>query len=153
MVRRLVLLVTVLVGGVFLACGSSDEETSSSGPSAAETAAQSAPAQTQPPASQPSAPSSTEGPVVEVNLEDPGGSGEYIFDPADFVFEVGQAVTFSFTSETEFHDFAVEEFDIDVPVDAGETVTFTFTFDKAGTYDLICIPHESLGMVGTITVQ
>jgi plastocyanin len=30
--------------------------------------------------------------------------------------------------------------------------TFSFTFDKAGTYDYFCIPHFSLGMIGVITV-
>ena len=38
-------------------------------------------------------------------------------------------------------------------VDAGETEEITFTFSEAGTYELICIPHESLGMVGKIIVQ
>ena len=43
--------------------------------------------------------------------------------------------------------------DIDVVVDSGATETVTFTFDQAGTFQLICIPHERLGMVGTITVR
>ncbi len=30
--------------------------------------------------------------------------------------------------------------------------TFSFTFDKAGTYDYFCIPHFSLGMIGKIIV-
>lgn len=30
--------------------------------------------------------------------------------------------------------------------------TFSFTFDKAGTYDYFCIPHFSLGMIGKIMV-
>ena len=38
-------------------------------------------------------------------------------------------------------------------VEAGDTESLTFTFDEPGTYDLICIPHESLGMVGKIIVQ
>jgi plastocyanin len=31
--------------------------------------------------------------------------------------------------------------------------TFSHTFDVAGTYKYFCIPHESLGMLGTVTVQ
>jgi plastocyanin len=31
--------------------------------------------------------------------------------------------------------------------------TFTHTFDVAGTYKYFCVPHEALGMLGTITVQ
>ena len=30
--------------------------------------------------------------------------------------------------------------------------TFSFKFDKAGTYDYFCIPHFSLGMIGKIIV-
>ena len=36
---------------------------------------------------------------------------------------------------------------------AGETDKLVFTFDEPGTYDFICLPHESLGMVGQIIVQ
>ena len=42
---------------------------------------------------------------------------------------------------------------IDVAIDAGDTETLTFTFDKAGKYELIFIPHEALGMKGKITVK
>jgi len=31
--------------------------------------------------------------------------------------------------------------------------TFSFTFDKAGTYDYFCIPHYSLGMIGKVIVN
>jgi len=57
------------------------------------------------------------------------------------------------TSETELHTFTVDDLNIDQSVDAGETVGFSFKFDKPGTYLLICIPHESQGMIGKITVE
>ncbi len=93
------------------------------------------------------------GTEVFVSLQDPGGSGEYIYDPADFSFSVGETITFVMESESEFHTFTVTELDINVSVQAEETVDATYTFDAAGTYELICIPHQALGMVGTITVQ
>jgi plastocyanin len=31
--------------------------------------------------------------------------------------------------------------------------SWTHTFDAVGTYHYFCIPHETLGMLGTITVQ
>jgi plastocyanin len=31
--------------------------------------------------------------------------------------------------------------------------TFRFTFEKAGTYEYFCIPHESSGMIGTVVVE
>ena len=90
---------------------------------------------------------------VDVNMEDPGKSGEYIYDPAEFTFERGERVTLVMTSEGEFHTFTVEELEIDVHVDAWKSKALTYTFDKPGTYELVCIPHETLGMTGVITVR
>ena len=98
---------------------------------------------------------STSGPAagreVIVELKDEGG--DYAFGPAELAFSVGETVSFKMTSQNEFHSFTVDDLGIDMEVEAGETGILNFTFDKAGTYEVICIPHESLGMVGTITVQ
>jgi plastocyanin len=93
------------------------------------------------------------GAEVFVSMQDPGGSGEYIYDPDEFSFAVGDIITFVLESESEFHTFTVSDLDINVSVQSGMTADTTFTFDTAGTYDLICVPHQALGMVGTITVQ
>ena len=90
---------------------------------------------------------------MEVINRDQSGSGEYRFDPPEFTFKVGQEVTFALVSQTEFHTFTVDELGIDVFIDAGTTELFTFEFAKAGTYKLICIPHEALGMIGQIVVE
>ncbi len=90
---------------------------------------------------------------VQVTAEDIGGSGAYAFDPDELTFSVGETVEFTITSETEFHTFTVDELGIDEPIRGGETAVVTFTFDTAGTFELICIPHRALGMVGTITVR
>ena len=90
---------------------------------------------------------------VDVNMEDPGKSGEYVYDPAEFTFERGEQVTLVMTSEGEFHTFTVEELEIDVHVDAWKSKALTYTFDKPGTYELVCTPHETLGMIGVITVR
>ena len=94
-----------------------------------------------------------EGDPFEVNLEDPGGSGEYGFDPGGLTFNVGDVIAFALKAETEFHTFTVDDLDIDEAVDASGTIRFSFTFDQAGTYELICIPHGTQGMVATITVR
>ena len=80
-------------------------------------------------------------------------SGEYRFDPPELTFKVGETVQLALTAETVFHTFTVDALDIDCSVNPGETVTFSFTFDSPGTFPLICIPHESQGMKGTITVN
>jgi plastocyanin len=82
-----------------------------------------------------------------------GGSGKYRFNPDELTFSVGDELTLVLTSETEFHTFTVKDLDIDVAVDAGKSESLTFKFDTPGTYELICIPHQSLGMRGAITVE
>ena len=79
-------------------------------------------------------------------------SGQFRFDPDAFTFNVGDVVTFELVAEAEFHTFTVDELGIDCGLDGGTTTFHTFTFDEAGTFPLICIPHESQGMVGSITV-
>jgi plastocyanin len=34
----------------------------------------------------------------------------------------------------------------------GSDVTFEHTFEETGTYRYLCVPHESLGMVGAVHV-
>lgn len=90
---------------------------------------------------------------VSLSLQDPRGSGAYAFGPSDLNFNVGDTVRFRLTAETEFHTFTVDDLGIDVMLNGGETVTFDYIFYQAGTYSLICIPHEFLGMTGSITVR
>lgn len=91
--------------------------------------------------------------TVEVNLEDPRGSGDYRFDPSELTFDVGETVTFVLTAENDFHTFTVEDLGIDVSIAGGTSETLTYTFDEPGTFPLICIPHRSLGMTGTVEVR
>ena len=89
--------------------------------------------------------------ALDIAMND--ANAKYLFDPGDITVKVGETVTLKLTSENEFHSFTVDDLGIDVEVDAGTTEEITFTFSDAGTFELICIPHESLGMVGKITVQ
>lgn len=102
-------------------------------------------------ASQSGSPGAPADRVISVGLQDE--SANYAFDPEQLTFAKGETVTIELTSQNEFHSFTVDSLGLDVEVEAGESASVTYTFDTAGTYDLICIPHESLGMVGTITVQ
>ena len=156
MLRRLIPLTVLMVFAAMaaLACGGDDEPAPAaprpSPPPPPAAAAPAAPAPTAPAAPAPvsSAPESE----VTVKLNDSGGRGPFAFDPVDLSFSAGEVVSFTFIGEATFHTFTVEELGIDVDVNGGETVSFDFTFDKPGTYTLICIPHQALGMVGTITV-
>lgn len=88
-----------------------------------------------------------------VRMIDNGGAGPFAYEPVDLTFSVGEIVNFTFIGEDAFHTFTVSDLDIDVEVEAGETTGLDFKFEVAGTYELICIPHEALGMIGTITIQ
>ena len=141
---RLSVVLLLAVAVIAAACGG-DENGGVPAAPPTPTVAAAAPAAAQP------APSSG-GRVVRVENQDKGGSGVYQFVPSELNFEVGDTVTFEITAETEFHTFTVDDLGIDVSLEAGETVTHTYTFDKAGTFKLLCIPHETFGMTGTITV-
>ena len=146
---------------LLFACGSSTDdsettETSYSKPPTASNQAMESAAKslgTTVTSSNDSSSSLTGGTRIEIKLRDDKGSGAYAYTPAEFNFKVGEIVNFVMTSETELHTFTVDDLNIDQSVDAGETVEFSFKFDKPGTYPLICIPHETQGMIGKITVK
>lgn len=139
-------LLATLMSVALVACGSSDADSPIAAPPTPT-------AQAAAPTAAPTTPSQPPDGATVVSLQDPGGSGSYKFSPSEFTFSVGETVTFTLASETEFHTFTVDDLGIDQDVNAGETVTLTFTFDTPGTFQLICIPHELLDMVGTTTVQ
>ena len=155
MSKRILALMTMvaLVSIALVACGGGAE------PAPAAPQRVSPPVVPPAPSTAPAAPSNTGGSssgggtAVTVSLQDPGGSGSYVFDSNALTFSAGEAVSFTFNSETEFHTFTVDDLGIDVSVDGGSSETLNFTFDTPGVYELVCIPHEALGMVGTITVQ
>ncbi len=91
--------------------------------------------------------------VVRVALGDDTPSGRYYYDPAEMSFAVGESVRFELIGEDEFHTFTIRELDIDTAVNARETKILDVVFDSPGEYILVCIPHETLGMTGIITVR
>ena len=98
-------------------------------------------------------PDITDGTPVAVRMQDPGGSGVYAYDPATITVNAGEPIIFTLVAESEFHTFTIAEFGLDAQVEANESLSFGFQFDEPGTYSQICIPHESLGMVGAVVVQ
>lgn len=88
---------------------------------------------------------------LAITLQDE--NGDYAYNPGEITVRTGETVKFTLTAQGEFHTFTVDDLGIDLEVEPGDTQSITFTFDEPGSYDLICIPHESLGMVGKIIVQ
>lgn len=87
-------------------------------------------------------------------------SGSYHFDIKDLSLTAGKSYTVKVTSDAELHTWSIK--DPNTPgkylADSGfvapnQSATVQFTAPAAGTYDLVCIPHEALGMKGTITVK
>ena len=149
--KKLIIMAAVVVLGMasVAACGGGESEDSAHTAEPAKATTQATAAATTASASE----LASGDDVVKVVNEDPGGSGEYQFSQPELTFSVGDTVTFQVSAETEFHTFEVDELGISKEMEAGQTIEFEVTFDKAGTYKLYCVPHEALGMTGTITVN
>ena len=78
----------------------------------------------------------------------------YAFTPRQFEIRQGDTIEFVLDSIDILHSFTVEELDIDWHLNKNDELTESHTFDRPGTYRLICIipGHEVLGMRGTIVV-
>ncbi len=110
----------------------------------------------------PTTPPATPAPTEPVVVNG-GGGGEvlsvllgedpYVYDPATFNFDVGKTYTLDFSVPAELHTFTLPDFGIDIFINAGEKVTKDITLDQTGEFFLTCVPHETLGMVGTVTVS
>jgi plastocyanin len=84
----------------------------------------------------------------------------YEFEPDTIRVQAGQLVEFVVSGEDEYHTFTVKE-SVDATADIinldvfpnADPVSIQHTFDEPGEYYLYCIPHEGLGMTGTIVVE
>lgn len=98
--------------------------------------------------------------VADYTVELAGiASGSYRFHPKDLSLTAGKTYTIKVMSDAEFHTWTVRNPQdpskplIDVQVLPGETKSVEFTAPAAGAYELVCVPHEALGMRGTITAK
>lgn len=108
---------------------------------------------------------------VETDEVAVGPGGSFVFDPESIVVSTGTTVTWTFESPTHNvscvpdHDpsdavslpdgaepFASYEGNERFTTDE-EGETFEHTFEVAGTYDYVCVPHVGSGMVGTVEVE
>ena len=100
-----------------------------------------------------------------------GPDGKNSFEPAELTVPVGDTVTWGFASaghnvccrpddndrvglpaDTDgFASYGPDESPDGSFVPRGET--YEHTFDVSGQYDYVCIPHDDLGMTGTIHIE
>lgn len=80
---------------------------------------------------------------------------DFAFDPDEIAAEAGEDLAIVLTSEDMVHDFVIDELDVHVAADRGETATGGVTADEPGTYTYYCsVPgHRAAGMEGTMTVR
>jgi plastocyanin len=82
-------------------------------------------------------------------------AGDMWFDPAAIEVRAGEPVNLTVTNEGAlFHDLTIDELDLVIGVDAGETATAGLRIDEPGEYEYYCSVrgHASAGMRGTLTV-
>jgi len=76
------------------------------------------------------------------------------FSPDTITLKEGDTVRFFWENQLLAHN-AVEENGVFDSGDPGRNVEYNYTFQvgENGTYQYVCEPHESVGMIGTIIVQ
>ncbi len=87
-----------------------------------------------------------QGQEVTVRMED------NFFDPANITVEPGTTVTWVQSGNNPHTTTSYDGLWDSGLIEGGSGGTFSFTFEEPGTYDYFCIPHEDLGMVGSVTV-
>ena len=137
MIRCVSLIALGVLSLTIAACGGGDDTEPDAAPAIA-------PASSAPAAAPPAG-----GSEITVKME--GKAGQYKYNPTEFNFKAGQSVTFTLVGDSDTHTFTADDLKIDEFLEQNETRSFTFTFDKAGTYKVVCIPHPE--MTGTIRVQ
>ena len=92
--------------------------------------------------------------AVEITVGSQGNGGAFAFDPPAVRVTPGTEVTWRWTGKGGVHNVVSEG---DGPLDSGDPVEaegteYTHTFEEMGVYNYYCVPHESLGMKGSVVV-
>lgn len=74
------------------------------------------------------------------------------FDRANITVEPGTTVTWIQSGDNPHTTTSYDGLWDSGMIEGGSGGTFSFTFEEPGTYDYFCIPHEDLGMTGSVTV-
>jgi plastocyanin len=91
-------------------------------------------------------PAWAQGQEVTVRMED------NFFAPANITVEPGTTVTWVQSGNNPHTTTSYDGLWDSGMIEGGSRGTFSFTFEEPGTYDYFCIPHEDLGMIGSVTV-
>lgn len=77
------------------------------------------------------------------------------FDPDDLTVTAGEDVAIVLTSDDLLHDFTIDEIDVHVAADRGETAQGGLRADETGEYTYYCTiaGHRDSGMEGILVVE
>ena len=91
-----------------------------------------------------------DGEVVVITVD----STNLRFSPSEVTIQEGDSIRFFWSGQLLPHNAVAEDGTFDSG-DPSRDVDYTFVFELGanGTYEFVCEPHESAGMVGTITVD
>ena len=89
----------------------------------------------------------SQGQDVTVRMED------NFFDQANITVEPGTTVTWVQSGNNPHTTTSYDGLWDSGMIEGGSGGTFSYTFEEPGRYDYYCIPHESMGMVGSVTVS
>ncbi len=82
---------------------------------------------------------------------------DFKFEPQDITVKRGERVRLTLENKgTVAHDWTVRDLNLASPrVQPGQTATYEFTVDRAGTFTSVCVEagHEALGMTGRLIVE
>lgn len=131
-----------------MACGGDKEPAPAKPAAAAKEATTPAPAAPKPAATATTASAPSAAAAVTVTMKDPA---PYLFEPKRIEVTEGQAI--KLVAGKEFHTFTVKDLGIDQIMAAGANAEVKVPKGKKGTFKLVCLPHESLGMVGEVVVK
>ena len=80
----------------------------------------------------------------------------FSFSVGEIRVKKGDKVSVTFTNESGFHDWRLDEFGVGTKqLKDGESETITFIADKAGTFEYYCSigKHRQMGMKGLLIVE
>ena len=77
------------------------------------------------------------------------------FEPDEITVTAGEDVAIVLTSDDLLHDFTIDDIDVHVTADRGETAEGGLRADEAGEYTYYCTVtgHREGGMEGTLVVE
>lgn len=94
-------------------------------------------------------------PVAEGARRIEVGASSFEFDPDELTVEAGEDIAIVLSSDDVLHDFTIDEIEVHVAADAGETAEGGLRADEPGTYTYHCTVagHREGGMEGTLVVE